>query len=81
MPNLTHTQSVGDSVPKVDDEIAVGEDLDFQRKWWRFERRVWIAFTALIILALAGVFGRGPFAKASIHSGDGSMSLSYALAG
>lgn len=77
MPNFTHTQSVGDSVPKVDDEIAVGEDLDFQRKWWRFERRVWIAFTALIILALAGVFGRGPLAKASIHAGDGSMSLSY----
>jgi len=30
---------IDDSVAKVDDEVAGGEDLDFQRRWWKFERR------------------------------------------
>lgn len=53
---------VEDSVPKVDHEVAVGEDLDFQRRWWKFERAVWIFFALLIACDLAGVFGRGPLA-------------------
>jgi hypothetical protein len=26
------------TIEKVNDEIAVGSDLEFQRRWWRFER-------------------------------------------
>ena len=31
-------------------EVAVGEDLEFQRKWWRFENAAWVFFTLIIIL-------------------------------
>ena len=52
------TQPVTDSVPKINDELAVGEDLAFQRRWWRFENAVWIFFALLVILDLIGAFGR-----------------------
>jgi hypothetical protein len=48
----------------VNDEITVGEDLQFQRKWWVFERVIWILFSLILVLDIAGVFGRGPVAKA-----------------
>jgi hypothetical protein len=66
-----------DSVAKVDDEIAVGENLDFQRKWWRFENALWIFFTLIIVLDLAGLFGRGPIAKAELHAPDGTLNIKY----
>ena len=68
---------VRDSVAKVDHEVAVGEDLGFQRKWWRFERAVWIVFVILIGLDVLGVFGRGPVAHAEIKSPDGSLDVRY----
>jgi hypothetical protein len=71
------SKPVGDSVAKVNDEVAVGEDLDFQRKWWRFENAVWVVFTLIIVLDLAGLFGRGPIAKAERRSADGAMDIKY----
>jgi hypothetical protein len=68
---------VQDSVSKIAEEVAVGEDLKFQRSWWRFERTVWIFFVALIVLDVAGAFGRGPMAHARIHSADGSLDVHY----
>jgi hypothetical protein len=77
MPDFPKTNPVEDSVPKVNDEIAVGSDLKFQRRWWRFEKVVWTFFTLILILNLAGVFGRGPVAKARKRLPDGSMDIKY----
>lgn len=68
---------VEDTVPKVNNELAVGEDLEFQRKWWRFERGIWIAFAIIVALDVAGVFGRGPVAKAHMRTPDGAMNVRY----
>lgn len=68
---------VRDSVAKVDDAVAVGENLDFQRKWWTFERTVWIIFSLIIACDIAGLFGRGPLAQAESHAADGSLNLHY----
>ena len=68
---------VEDSVRKVNEEVAVGEDLAFQRSWWRFERGVWMLFTALIALDLAGAFGRGPLANAHAATADRSLQVRY----
>lgn len=72
----TETKPVEDSVSKVGD-LAVGSDLDFQRKWWRFSNGVWIVFSCLIVADLLGCFGRGPLANASTSSADGSMAVKY----
>ena len=71
------TKPVEDSVARVNEEVAVGEDLDFQRKWWRFENAAWIVFTLIIVLDLLGVFGRGPLAKAQRGAADGTLNVRY----
>ncbi len=71
------TTPVKDSVAKVNNEIEIGENLDFQRKWWRFENVVWVVFTLIIVLDLAGLFGRGPIAKAERRSTDGTIDVKY----
>jgi MFS family permease len=68
---------VGDTVPRIDDQIAVGEDLEFQRKWWRFERIVWSIFVVILICDLLGLFGRGWLAKATRTTPDGALKLNY----
>ncbi len=77
MATDSFTEPVEESVSKVNSEIEVGEDLDFQRKWWRFENAVWIIFSVIIVLDLCGVFGRGPVAKAERRAGDGSIDVKY----
>src|ERR1700761_716950 len=71
------SQPIEQSVSKVNNEVEVGEDLDFQRKWWRFENCVWIIFFLIIVLDLCGVFGRGPVAKAERRTADGTIDVKY----
>jgi hypothetical protein len=66
-----------DSVPKVRNEVAVGEDLEFQHRWWQFERLVWIFYSAILALALLGAFGRGWLAKTQRRSPNGDLLLKY----
>jgi hypothetical protein len=77
MATKTFSAPVEDSIAKVNDEVAVGEDLDFQRKWWRFENAAWVIFTLIIVLDLSGLFGRGPIAKAERRSADGAIDVKY----
>jgi hypothetical protein len=77
MAAKSFSQPVEESVSKVNDEIEVGEDLDFQRKWWRFENFVWILFSLIIVLDLGGLFGRGPVAKAERRAADGTIDVRY----
>jgi hypothetical protein len=71
------TKPVRDSVPKVAGDVAVGEDLEFQRKWWRFERVVWSIFALILICDLLGLFGRGWLAKAERSTPDRALTLDY----
>jgi hypothetical protein len=77
MATNSFSQPVEESVSKVNNEIEVGEDLDFQRKWWRFENLVWLIFSVIIVLDLCGLFGRGPLAKAERRAGDGTIDVKY----
>lgn len=71
------TKPIEDSVPQVNNEVAVGSDLQFQRRWWVFERAIWILFTIIVIMDLCGFFGRGPMANARVRTTDGSIDLKY----
>lgn len=77
MPKAEFSKPINDSVPKIDGKVAVGEDLDFQRKWWRFERAIWIFFSLILVLTLAGAFGRGPIAIAERRTKDESIDVKY----
>ncbi len=77
MPPSAQSVPIEDSVPKVNDELAVGEDVAFQRRWWRFEKFVWLLFSLIIACDLSGLFGRGPLAQAHIKTSDGAMDVRY----
>jgi hypothetical protein len=77
MPATPQTAPVEDTVPKIDDTLAVGEDLDFQRRWWRFERIVWSLFLIILICDLLGLFGRGWLANARRATPDDALTLDY----
>ncbi len=77
MAETAEYKQVGDNVPKVDGTVAVGEDLKFQQRWWKFERVVWSFFVLVLLADLSGILGRGPLAKAERKSGDGTLDLKY----
>src|ERR1700761_8499039 len=73
----TVTSPVLDSVPKINEEVAVGEDIQFQRKWWIFERVIWGFFAVVLIMTMLGCFGRGFLARAQANSANGEMKIKY----
>jgi len=77
MGKVEFSSPVIDSVPKVNQEVAVGEDLEFQRKWWAFEKVVWTFFGVVLLLTMLGAFGRGWLAHAQKKSPDGALTLKY----
>jgi hypothetical protein len=77
MGQIPFENRVDDSVPKVRDEVAVGEDLEFQRKWWRFEKIVWPILLAIVVVDLLGGFGRGWLSKARRSTPDHAMQVDY----
>lgn len=77
MPQQAEYKPVGDDVPKVDGAIAVGEDLEFQNHWWRFERIIWGLFILILIADLSGALGRGPLANAKQKAADGTLQMKY----
>jgi hypothetical protein len=40
-------------------DVQVGFDQNFERKWVHLERAVWVAFALLLAAGILGVFGRG----------------------
>jgi hypothetical protein len=74
---MQQTEPVQDSVRKINDEVAVGSDLTFQRRWWRFERVIWLLFLTIVILDAVGFFGRGWAAKAERQTQDGKIRVKY----
>lgn len=73
----TDIKPVVDSVAKSGGTVAVGEDLDFQRSWWKFERFVWVMFALILVADLSGLLGRGPLSKAEGQTSDGALRLKY----
>lgn len=68
---------VEDTVPKVGDEVAVGENLAFQRRWWTLERFLWPVFLLIILADLLGLLGHGWLAKAKAADPSGTLSVDY----
>jgi hypothetical protein len=64
-------------VPKIDDAVAVGEDLEFQERWWTFERVIWSFFALLLIADALGVFGAGWLAHRTATLPGSGMSVHY----
>lgn len=57
--------------------LQVKEDVGFEQRQWRVERIGWLLIAAIIVAALAGVFGPGPVSLSSITSEDGRLRVDY----
>lgn len=77
MAEIPYESQVEDSVPKVDHTVAVGEDLEFQRKWWRFEKIVWPILLLIVFFDLLGGFGRGWLSKVHRTTPDQAVTFDY----
>ena len=49
--------------------MEIDADMDFQRRLWLAQRVGWLIIGIVIIAAICGVFGTGPFSRASAESG------------
>lgn len=77
MANIPFESPVEDSVPKVQNAVAVGEDIEFQRKWWHFEKIVWPILLAIVLFDMLGGFGRGWLSKAKKSTPDQALTVDY----
>jgi hypothetical protein len=55
----------------------VREDMPLQLRAWRVERVGWCCLLAVVLLALAGIFGKGPLSSAKASSADGRLQVEY----
>ena len=77
MVEAPKTEPVTDTVAKVNDELALGSNLAFQRKWWKFEKWAWVVLGIIIVADVLGCFGRGPLANAELNTPDRAVNLKY----
>lgn len=64
------------SVKRVGD-LELGQDLTYQRRKWIVERVGWGAMALIILGALIGLFGTGPFSSAKATAVDAPLSVEY----
>ena len=57
--------------------IELFEDLDFQRRQWRWQRAGWLLMGLVTAAGLLGFFGSGPFSGDSARSADGVLTVDY----
>lgn len=57
--------------------LQIETDLAYQRRVWRVQRIGWIAFVALLVAALLGVFGAGPLSTAVAGSKADGLWIEY----
>lgn len=58
-------------------KYPIEEDMDEQRRAWRFERIGIGALVVLIGLALGGLFSKGPLSHVQLQTPDGRLSVEY----
>ena len=55
----------------------IENNVEFERKWHRFEQVVWVMLIAMLTAVCFGYLGRGPRAKRTAVASDGSLSVAY----
>jgi hypothetical protein len=68
--------SAVDTVSRTED-IEVGCDLAFERRWWRIQRIGWFILVLLLIGGVVGLFGHGPLSKATLNVPGSDLRICY----
>ncbi|SED65477.1 Protein of unknown function [Pseudomonas frederiksbergensis] len=58
-------------------DYPVREDMAHQVKVWQFERWGWYFLALVVLLALLGLFSRGPLSTRDVQGDDGKVRVQY----
>lgn len=58
-------------------DLEIGQDLDYQKRAWTFERVGWIVMGLTAIMGLIGLLGPGWLSHTKAQSKDSSLGLEY----
>lgn len=59
------------------DDLELGCDLAFERRWWRIQRIGWVILPLLILGGVLGIFGHGPLSEATAHPSGSELQVHY----
>lgn len=59
------------------DDIELGCDLAFERRWWRIQRIGWVVLTLLLLGGVIGFFGHGPVSEATANPSGSKLQVHY----
>jgi hypothetical protein len=60
-------------------DYPVREDMAHQVKVWQFERWGWYFLALVVLLALLGLFSRGPLSTRDVQGDDGKVRVQYEM--
>jgi hypothetical protein len=58
-------------------ELDIGQDLQFEKRWWKIERTGWTIILLVLIAALLGFLGPAPLTKKIAGQRNGPLWLEY----
>lgn len=59
------------------DDIEAGCDPEFESRWWRVQRIVWVILVLILLAGVAGLFGHGPLSEATAHPPRSQLRVRY----
>ncbi len=74
--NQRHNREDMETISRTDD-IELGCDLCFERRWWRIQRIGWVVLTLLILGGVAGLFGHGPLSETTTNPSGSELQVRY----
>jgi hypothetical protein len=58
-------------------DLEINEDLEYQRRAWRFQRIGWIVIALVLVGGLLGLFGRGPLSRSVATDRGNRLAVEY----
>lgn len=58
-------------------DLEINQDLNVQARMWRIQRVGWAIMLVIVLLALTGLFGRGPAGKTKAGDAGGPLWVEY----
>jgi hypothetical protein len=58
-------------------ELDIGQDLAFEKRWWKIERTGWVVIALVLLAALLGFLGPGPLTKKTAGQRNGLLWVDY----
>jgi len=59
------------------DDLHLGQDLRFERRWWVVQRVAWVTMALFVTAGVLGLFGKGVLSQARAAQAGNALSVEY----